>query len=157
MIKKIDQGGASDDILLASTECMNFLFESKVAETRDIMQKAKIKWAVEGDKNSKFSHGMVNRKRTNLAVKGIMIDGVWVDEPRRVKNEFRDYFATRFQDPGICQSKINFYFLNDFVLSRQLTWSSLLREMKFRMPFGVVGRINLPGLMDSLLSFFVSF
>nr|GEW04788.1 RNA-directed DNA polymerase, eukaryota [Tanacetum cinerariifolium] len=108
--KKLDQGGASNDILLARTECMNFLFESKADETRDIMQKAKIKWAVEGDENFKFFHGMVNRKRTNLAVKGIMIDGVWVDEPRRVKNEFRDYFATRFQDPGICQGKINFLF-----------------------------------------------
>nr|GEX18614.1 RNA-directed DNA polymerase, eukaryota [Tanacetum cinerariifolium] len=69
--KKLDQGGANDDILLARTECMNFLFESKAVETRDIMQKAKIKWAVEGDENSKFFHGMVNRKRTNLAVKDL--------------------------------------------------------------------------------------
>nr|GEV36950.1 putative RNA-directed DNA polymerase, eukaryota, reverse transcriptase zinc-binding domain protein [Tanacetum cinerariifolium] len=29
--KKLDQGGASDDILLARTKCMNFLFESKEA------------------------------------------------------------------------------------------------------------------------------
>ncbi|GKA69328.1 hypothetical protein Tco_0775392 [Tanacetum coccineum] len=31
-----------------------------------------------------------------------MVDGVWVDEPSRVKKEFRDHFAARFQDPGIC-------------------------------------------------------
>ncbi|GKC39178.1 RNA-directed DNA polymerase, eukaryota [Tanacetum coccineum] len=82
--KKLDQGGVNDDILAARMECMNFLFESKAAETRDFMQKAKIKWAVEGDENSKFFHGMVNPKRANLAVKGIMIDGVWVDDPRKV-------------------------------------------------------------------------
>nr|GEY18060.1 RNA-directed DNA polymerase, eukaryota [Tanacetum cinerariifolium] len=110
-------GGIISSFLCASAVCLDKhlsdhrpILLREAAETRDIMQKAKIKWAIEGDENSKFFHGMVNRKRTNLAVKGIMIDGVWVDEPRRVKNEFRDYFATRFQDPGICQGKINFLF-----------------------------------------------
>ncbi|GJV99181.1 hypothetical protein Tco_1554433, partial [Tanacetum coccineum] len=53
---------------------------------------------VEGDENSKFFHGMINRKRANLAVKGVMIDGEWVDDPSKVKDEFRDYFASRFCD-----------------------------------------------------------
>ncbi|GKB89028.1 RNA-directed DNA polymerase, eukaryota [Tanacetum coccineum] len=57
---------------------------------------------MEGDENSKIFHGIVNRKRANLAVKGIMIDGDWVDDPSRVKDEFRNHFAARFQDPGIC-------------------------------------------------------
>nr|GFA28364.1 nucleotide-binding alpha-beta plait domain-containing protein [Tanacetum cinerariifolium] len=59
----------------------------EAAKTHDFMQKAKIKWAVEEGENFKFFHGMVNRKRANLAVKGIMIDGAWVDDPREVKNE----------------------------------------------------------------------
>nr|GFB73005.1 RNA-directed DNA polymerase, eukaryota [Tanacetum cinerariifolium] len=45
----------------------------------------KVQWAVEGDEKSKFFHGIVNKKRANLAVKGVMIDGEWVDEPGRVK------------------------------------------------------------------------
>ncbi|GKD51451.1 hypothetical protein Tco_1280427, partial [Tanacetum coccineum] len=28
------------------------------------------------DENSKFFHGMINRKRANLAVKGVMIEGI---------------------------------------------------------------------------------
>ncbi|GKF69772.1 hypothetical protein Tco_0202829, partial [Tanacetum coccineum] len=28
----------------------------------DLLQKAKIKWAIEGDENSKFFHGIVNNK-----------------------------------------------------------------------------------------------
>nr|GEV15092.1 RNA-directed DNA polymerase, eukaryota [Tanacetum cinerariifolium] len=35
----------------------------------DLAQKAKIKWAVEGDENSKFFHGIVNKKRRHLAIK----------------------------------------------------------------------------------------
>ncbi|GKA40060.1 RNA-directed DNA polymerase, eukaryota [Tanacetum coccineum] len=30
----------------------------------------------------------------SLAVKGVMIDGEWVDDPSKVKDEFRDYFAS---------------------------------------------------------------
>ncbi|GJW89847.1 hypothetical protein Tco_0167400, partial [Tanacetum coccineum] len=35
-------------------------------------------------------------KRANLLVKGIMIEGEWVDDPIRVKDEFRNHFADRF-------------------------------------------------------------
>ncbi|GJR94135.1 retrovirus-related pol polyprotein from transposon TNT 1-94 [Tanacetum coccineum] len=108
----LDKGGVNDDILLARTNYMNLLLDAKAADTRDYIQKAKIQWAVEGDENSKFFHGIVNRKRANLTVKGIMVDGVWVDEPSRVKKEFRDHFAARFQDPGICHGKLNFSFPN---------------------------------------------
>nr|GEY31390.1 RNA-directed DNA polymerase, eukaryota, reverse transcriptase zinc-binding domain protein [Tanacetum cinerariifolium] len=31
-----------------------------------------------------------------------MIEGEWVDDPSKVKDEFRDYFASRFCDLGIC-------------------------------------------------------
>nr|GFA83767.1 RNA-directed DNA polymerase, eukaryota, reverse transcriptase zinc-binding domain protein [Tanacetum cinerariifolium] len=69
---KLDQGDVNEDLLLSP----------------------KIKWAVEWDENSKFFHGMVNRKRANLSVKGVMIDGDWIDDPKRVKDEFRDHFAS---------------------------------------------------------------
>ncbi|GJW31107.1 RNA-directed DNA polymerase, eukaryota [Tanacetum coccineum] len=108
--KTLDQGGMNDDLLLSHMEYMKQLHDVKTADAQDSMQKAKIQWAVEGDENSKFFHGIINRKRANLAVKGIMIDGEWVDEPNRVKDEFRNHFAARFQDPGLCHGKINFNF-----------------------------------------------
>ncbi|GJW67121.1 hypothetical protein Tco_0121545, partial [Tanacetum coccineum] len=64
----------------------------------DYMQKAKIQWATEAMK-SKFFHGILNRKRANLAIKGVMVDGDWVDDPCRVKEEFRLHFANRFRAP----------------------------------------------------------
>ncbi|GJR92645.1 hypothetical protein Tco_0264819 [Tanacetum coccineum] len=64
------------------------------------MQKAKIRWAIEGDENSKYFHAIINKKRANLSVKGIMVDGDWIVEPDLVKQEFRRHFTDRFQDPG---------------------------------------------------------
>ncbi|GJY66108.1 hypothetical protein Tco_0468346 [Tanacetum coccineum] len=72
----------NDDLLSVRSELLKQYHDIHSVETRESIQKAKIKWAVEGDENSKFFHGMINRKRANLAVKGVMIDGEWVDDPR---------------------------------------------------------------------------
>nr|GEW86643.1 reverse transcriptase domain-containing protein [Tanacetum cinerariifolium] len=110
--KSLEQGEANDDLLASRMEFLNQLHNFKTAETSEYIQKAKIKWAVEGDKNSKFFHGMVNWKRANLTVKGVMIDDEWVDEPNRVKEEFHDYFAARFNEPDTRHGHINYIFPN---------------------------------------------
>nr|GEU40815.1 RNA-directed DNA polymerase, eukaryota, reverse transcriptase zinc-binding domain protein [Tanacetum cinerariifolium] len=61
--------------------------------------KAKVKWIVEGDENSSFFHGMLNKKHNILNIRGVMVDGVWVDNPKRVKKEFFAHFSDRFCRP----------------------------------------------------------
>ncbi|GKF78300.1 hypothetical protein Tco_0230770 [Tanacetum coccineum] len=39
----------------------------------DIIQKAHVKWDLEGDENSKFFHGLINQKRRNQMINGIMV------------------------------------------------------------------------------------
>ncbi|GJZ78736.1 RNA-directed DNA polymerase, eukaryota [Tanacetum coccineum] len=77
-------------------------------DARDSISKAKISWAVDC----------------------IMIDGDWVDDPSRVKDEFRNHFAARFQDPGICHGKINFSFPNrlnhEQSTELEIVWSGLV-------------------------------
>ncbi|GJZ96150.1 RNA-directed DNA polymerase, eukaryota [Tanacetum coccineum] len=77
---------------------------------RGYRQKAKIRWAVEGDENSKLFHSIVNKKRSSLSIRGILVDGEWVSDPVRVKEDFRLHFAKRFEEPAINQSKISFQF-----------------------------------------------
>ncbi|GKA01506.1 hypothetical protein Tco_0674171 [Tanacetum coccineum] len=47
----------------------------------------KVQWAIERDENSKFFHGIINRKRANLTIKGVMVDGDWgnFSFPTRIK------------------------------------------------------------------------
>ena len=51
---------------------------------------------VEGDENTGFFHGVINRKRRQLAIRGVMVDGQWVVKPARVKNAFRGYYTSLF-------------------------------------------------------------
>ncbi|GKB47864.1 hypothetical protein Tco_0898617 [Tanacetum coccineum] len=69
---KIDQGRASVEDFTNRKDSIIFLGEIDHLETKDIAQKAKIKWAIEGDENTSFFHDMLKKKRRQLAIKGIL-------------------------------------------------------------------------------------
>ncbi|GJU58650.1 RNA-directed DNA polymerase, eukaryota [Tanacetum coccineum] len=81
--KKLDCGEASEELLLLRMNLMQSLHERKFVDARDILQKAKVKWVIEGDENTKFFH-----------------------------EAFRNYFASRFHQPSSGCSHINFTFPN---------------------------------------------
>nr|GEZ92250.1 RNA-directed DNA polymerase, eukaryota [Tanacetum cinerariifolium] len=62
--KNLDSGNVSDEILLKRMELTRQLHDINQMETRDYVQKLKIKWAIEGDENSKFFHSIINKKRS---------------------------------------------------------------------------------------------
>nr|GEV04250.1 RNA-directed DNA polymerase, eukaryota, reverse transcriptase zinc-binding domain protein [Tanacetum cinerariifolium] len=53
----------------------------------DMAQKDKIRWAIEGDENSKFFHGTINKKRSQLAICGVLVEGDWIVEPFKTLKE----------------------------------------------------------------------
>jgi len=72
----------------------------KVAQSHEslLRQKARSRWIKEGDCNSQYFHLMMNANRRNNSLKGMMIDGSWIDEPERVKEAVRLFFLKRFLD-----------------------------------------------------------
>ncbi|GJR45379.1 RNA-directed DNA polymerase, eukaryota, partial [Tanacetum coccineum] len=78
----------------------------------DMISKRKSNGAIEGDDNSIPFIFIINKKRINLSVKGIMVDGDWIVDPSLVKQEFRCHFAERFLDPGPCRGNLDFLFPN---------------------------------------------
>ncbi|GKG17486.1 hypothetical protein Tco_0362443, partial [Tanacetum coccineum] len=58
-------------------------------EAKDFLQKSKIKWAIEGDENSKFFHGIINKKSSQLAIRGVFVDGLWCTDPGVSRDEIR--------------------------------------------------------------------
>nr|GEV07216.1 RNA-directed DNA polymerase, eukaryota [Tanacetum cinerariifolium] len=79
--KMVDQGMVTNDILLSIMDLMKQLHDVQSSNNRDVVQKAKVRWAIEGDENSKYFHAIINRKRAHLSVKGVLVDGDWVDDP----------------------------------------------------------------------------
>nr|GEX04621.1 putative RNA-directed DNA polymerase, eukaryota, reverse transcriptase zinc-binding domain protein [Tanacetum cinerariifolium] len=110
--KLLYQGQGSSDVLKRRLELMKDLDEKKKLENLDNAQKAKVKWLIEGDENSKFFHGIINKKRANLAIRGMIINGERVIDPTRVKEECRKHFSHRILIPPDLRCMINFPFPN---------------------------------------------
>nr|GEU74480.1 hypothetical protein [Tanacetum cinerariifolium] len=56
--KLIDQGKSNDEILIKRITLLNDLQELNNWNAMEISQKAKIRWSIEGDENSKYFHGI---------------------------------------------------------------------------------------------------
>ncbi|GKE61225.1 hypothetical protein Tco_1511592, partial [Tanacetum coccineum] len=96
---KVDQGCASEDDLRIRKDASFALRDLNRKDSLDLTQKAKIKWAIEGDENTQFFHGSLKAKRRFLAIRGILKDGDWINQPSLVKSEFFSHFCKRFQHP----------------------------------------------------------
>ncbi|GKA34947.1 RNA-directed DNA polymerase, eukaryota [Tanacetum coccineum] len=66
--------------------------------------------AIEGDENSKYYNGILNKKRSQLSIRGILVEGSWIDSPNIVKNEFLSHFKKRFDKPQQRRTHINMTF-----------------------------------------------
>ncbi|GJY43059.1 RNA-directed DNA polymerase, eukaryota [Tanacetum coccineum] len=97
--KKVDQ-----ELLNKRVHVMNSLHDLEKLEATKIAQKVKINWSIEGDENSKYFHGMLNKKRNQHAIRGILTEGIWIEDPNSVKNEFLSHFNERFDSP--CSSRL---------------------------------------------------
>ncbi|GJU85834.1 RNA-directed DNA polymerase, eukaryota, reverse transcriptase zinc-binding domain protein [Tanacetum coccineum] len=109
---KIDRGEGDDNDINRRLEIIWLIQDIDKVDSMEMAQKAKIKWAIEGDENSKYYHGVINKKRGWCAVRGVLADGMWVDVPNAVKMEFFEHFKVRFGKPGNCGIKLERDFPN---------------------------------------------
>nr|GEV85076.1 hypothetical protein [Tanacetum cinerariifolium] len=96
----IYEGRCNDGLLQKKSNLFKELHDLNNASSLDLTQKAKIWSAIEDDENSKFFHGIINKKRSQLAIRGVLVDDDWIVDPYLVKNEFLKQFANRFAAPG---------------------------------------------------------
>ncbi|GJW42345.1 RNA-directed DNA polymerase, eukaryota [Tanacetum coccineum] len=67
----------------------------------DLKQKARLRWAVEGDENTRFFHSTLNNKFANFSIKGILVNGVWVELSNDIKKGALEHFSSRFKEVGL--------------------------------------------------------
>ncbi|GKA32794.1 RNA-directed DNA polymerase, eukaryota [Tanacetum coccineum] len=104
--KRVDDGHGAANDLQKRKQIMKLLLEVDRKETLDLAQKVKVKWDIEGDENNKYFHEIINKRKHHLAIRGILIDGEWVDNPIQVKQEFYHHFATRFEAPKWSRAEV---------------------------------------------------
>nr|GEU39486.1 RNA-directed DNA polymerase, eukaryota, reverse transcriptase zinc-binding domain protein [Tanacetum cinerariifolium] len=77
----IDQGNGNEEIVKQRLEIVSKLLHIDKLSSVEMAQKAKVKWSIERDENNSFFHRVINKKRNLPNIRGIIVDGSWVDEP----------------------------------------------------------------------------
>nr|GFC25100.1 RNA-directed DNA polymerase, eukaryota [Tanacetum cinerariifolium] len=107
--REVDRGVVSDTNLFRRLELQCKLHDINQMEAKDSFQKSKIEWAIEGDENSKFFHVIINKKRSQLAIREVFDNG-WCTDPGKVKEAFFNHLEARFKKPVAHRFMLNFPF-----------------------------------------------
>ncbi|GKA20405.1 RNA-directed DNA polymerase, eukaryota [Tanacetum coccineum] len=76
-----------------------------------LRQKTRVKWDVEGDENTKFFHSFVKMRNNKCNIKGLMVNGIWTEDPKIIKSEMARYYKNLFSEgtktrPVFCCNRI---------------------------------------------------
>ncbi|GJW73545.1 putative RNA-directed DNA polymerase [Tanacetum coccineum] len=74
------------------------LSEYDLMTHKDLRQKAKSKWALEGDENSRFFHGVLNSNRNRSRINGLNVQGIWTTNPTSIKEHVFRSFQAKFRE-----------------------------------------------------------
>ncbi|GJU85566.1 hypothetical protein Tco_1293112 [Tanacetum coccineum] len=120
----LDKGEGNYDILNKKIAISKSLQDIEKLASLEVAQKVKIKWEIEGDENSKYYHAILNKRRCQLPICGILVDGTWIDSLSLVKSEFLSHFTNRFNQPETSRLLLNINFLNRLNLDKQIDLES---------------------------------
>ncbi|GJT02597.1 hypothetical protein Tco_0823766 [Tanacetum coccineum] len=107
----IDKGNGSEELVQKRLIILNKIQQISNTQMSEVAQKAKIKWVVEGDENTKFFHGMLNKKRSQSNIRGIMANGS-DNNPEMLKTNSLIIFRCRFDNLWRIRARINICFPN---------------------------------------------
>nr|GEW00566.1 pre-mRNA-splicing factor CWC22 homolog [Tanacetum cinerariifolium] len=105
-----DKGEGNVDVINKRMNVVKSIQELEKLQSMEAAQKAKIKWVIEGDENSKYYHGILNKNRSQLSIRGVLVNGIWIDTSALVKNEFLSYSKNWFEKPQEARFKFNMDF-----------------------------------------------
>nr|GEX55038.1 RNA-directed DNA polymerase, eukaryota, reverse transcriptase zinc-binding domain protein [Tanacetum cinerariifolium] len=115
---KVDFSMAFDSEKEIQLQLLHEIHNIDRMESMDLFQKARIKWDIEGDENTKFFLSLIKQNRRRQAIQWIMVDGTWVSNPVQVKEAFLDFYKEKFQS-HVPQDDIE-PFVSDFFATARL-------------------------------------
>lgn len=104
--QEAEQKTLSSNDLSRRRFCMQRIGELEKMAALDIKQKARVKWLVDGDENTRFFHGFVNNKIQKNRIYGLNINGEWIADGELIKEELFGFFCNKFKEQWVNRPKL---------------------------------------------------
>nr|GEU59798.1 hypothetical protein [Tanacetum cinerariifolium] len=96
--QKAELGSLSPNDVDAMEELLLELMHLEQNDRNSLNQKSRVKWAIEGDENTKFFHTLVNKKARKQAINGLIWNGSWTEDMDTIKNAAFSHYQDRFKE-----------------------------------------------------------
>ncbi|XP_071695868.1 uncharacterized protein [Rutidosis leptorrhynchoides] len=67
-------------------------------KTKMFKQKARVRWILEDEENSKFFHNVIRRRNDKSRIRGLTLNGVWNENPQDLKDAIFEHFRNVFTE-----------------------------------------------------------
>ncbi|GJS41994.1 RNA-directed DNA polymerase, eukaryota [Tanacetum coccineum] len=149
-----ENSSLSIDEILLRTATVKSLADLKHAKIIDLRQKGKIRWALEGDENSRLFHGMINSRRNRSRINGLNIQGDWVSDPIAIKNHIYHHFSSRFKKENRTRPTYNSLLFKHFTLDEVQFLDRPFFNLEIKDAVWSCGSDKSPGPDDFTFKFF---
>ncbi|XP_022023986.1 uncharacterized protein LOC110924264 [Helianthus annuus] len=136
-----------EDEVWVKAECKKNLGILERNKTRDLKQRSRIRWAIDGDENTSFFHGVVNRRKASNTIHGLSINGSWVQKPTVIKGRFYHSSGTFFLNLSQVDIVCFVQGYARYLKGRGLISNCRSLKRKLKRLFFNAGRIGLPAQM----------
>ncbi|GJU18905.1 RNA-directed DNA polymerase, eukaryota [Tanacetum coccineum] len=153
-VERIPAGGSNEEILSDRSLLLKALNDINSIDSLEAAQKSKVRWAIEGDENTKFFHGILNSKRSQLAICGTLVNGEWIVDPLAVKSVFLKYFSTQFSSPVSPRICFADQFTNKLSLEQQADLERNISNEEIKSALWDYGTNKSPGPNGFAFEFF---
>ncbi|GJX77774.1 hypothetical protein Tco_0324585 [Tanacetum coccineum] len=119
---------------------------------KDLKQKAKCKWAKDGDENSGFFHGIINSRLNRSRLNGLNILGSWVTEPSLITEHIFHVFEKKFKETNLSRPTFSSNLFNHLSLEDITFLDRPFSNQEIKDPVLGCGGDKAPGQTGSLLS-----
>ncbi|GKC32554.1 hypothetical protein Tco_1039848 [Tanacetum coccineum] len=153
----IDKGDVSADFMYKRMEVVKSIQEMDKLNAMEATQKANIKWTIEGDGNLKYYHEILNKKRNQLAICGVLMEGNWVESLSVVKNEFLSHFKKRFEKLQKVRPILNMVFPHQLNSAQKLDLEAEVSKEEIKKAVWDCGIDKSPGAKGFTFGFYRRF
>ncbi|XP_021985624.1 uncharacterized protein LOC110881777 [Helianthus annuus] len=139
------------------SENKKIVLEAELLLAKDLKQRSRVKWAKDGDENSKYFHSMINKRKACNAIRGLEVEDRWVSKPSLVKKEVFKFFRSNFVEECQSRSSLNFSNLKKLSVTEAAGLEVLFSRNEIKTAVFECGGDRAPGPYGMNFRFFKCF